>query len=102
MSVDLYLRAANAGALASACPFLRYEDENGDKRWLTDTAQFSLSVIGKIPPTYAMNEDGSPGDMTDPGDERFHANLRVLDDAILDLVPPDILTYPDTPAREWA
>lgn len=96
---DLFLRAANAGALASACPFLRYEGE-----WITDTAQFSLSVIGKISPTYAMSEDGTPGDMTDPGDERFHANIRVLEPTIVDLIPDEmtIAPEPDSPVRVWA
>lgn len=97
---DLYLRTTIEQDLRDACPFLLDDDGN----WLTDTAQFSLSVIGAIPPTYAMNEDGTPGEMSDPGDDRFHANLRVLDDAVLALVPPQVVltSEPGAPVRQWA
>lgn len=47
---DLCLRAGNAGALASACPFLRGEDEEGN--------EITPPVI----------------------DERFHANLRCTEE----------------------
>lgn len=97
---DLFLRTDTEQALRDVCPFLL--DEEG--YWLTDTVQFSLSVIGAIPPTYGMNEDGAPGELSDPGDDRFHANLRVLDPTILDLVPDEmtIAPEPDSPVRVWA
>ncbi|QWW74710.1 hypothetical protein [Agrobacterium pusense] len=99
--MDLYLRAGNAGALASACPFLRGEDEEGNRFWLTTGDGFALDVIGPIvtaPGKY--DEEGrekSPPVM----DERFHANLRCTEE-VAAMVPDTVRVTPEKPSRVWA
>lgn len=82
--IDLYLRAGNAGALVSACPFLRGENEDGSRFWLTSGEGFALDVIGAI--------EGSAG---------FHANLRCTEQ-IAALVPETVRVAPAHPIRVWA
>ena len=99
--VDLYLRAGNAGALASACPFLRGEGEDGKTHWITGTVDFALSVIGPVvaePGTY----DDEGAELTAPVmDNRFHANLRCTPE-IAELVPDSVRVSPSSPSRVWA
>ncbi|WEX10275.1 hypothetical protein [Chelativorans sp. AA-79] len=99
--IDLHLRAGNAGALASACPFLRGEDENGERIWLTSGEGFSLDIIGPVVITPGeYDEDGT--EITPPVlDERFHVNLRCTDE-IAAQVPDSFKVSPSTPIRVWA
>lgn len=94
--IDLCLRANDADALASACPFLR--DEDG---WITSGDGWALDPIGPIvttPGTY--DEDGN--EIIPPViDQRFHANLRCSED-ISELVPETVLVFPTKPVRVWA
>lgn len=90
--IDLYLRAGNAGALATACPFLRGEDE-----WITSGDGFALDVIGSV-----IAENGTYDEVTPPViDNRFHANLRCTEE-IAALIPESIRVYPTNPVRVWA
>lgn len=96
----LYLRADTEADLRAACPFLLDDEGN----WHKDTAQFSFAIIGPIPPLYATDETGEPGEMLKAGDGRFHANLLVVDPAIIDLIPAELLINPepDSPVMGWA
>lgn len=99
--IDLYLRAGNAGALASACPFLRGENEDGDRYWITSGDGWAFDPIGPIvtsPGTY--DEEGE--ELTPPViDNRFHANLRCTE-AVAELVPETVRVNPEHPNRVWA
>ena len=99
--IDIYLRAGNAGALASACPFLRGEDENGERIWLISGAGFSLDIIGPV--VIAPAEYDAEGTELAPPvlDERFHVNLRCTPE-IAALVPDHFKVTPSTPFRVWA
>lgn len=99
--IDLYLRAGNAGALASACPFLRGETETGDKFWITSGDGFSLDVIGAIVTTPGTYDDD--GKQTKPAsvDNRFHVNLRCTEE-IAAKVPDTVRIHPENPSRVWA
>lgn len=94
--IDLYLRAGNAGALASACPFLRSEG-----KWPTTGDGFALDIIGPVvtePGTY----DDEGQELTPPVmDNRFHANLRCTEE-VAALVPDTVIIRPATPSRVWA
>ncbi|WP_173931398.1 hypothetical protein [Chelativorans sp. Marseille-P2723] len=98
--IDIYLRAGNAGALVSACPFLRGEDERGKRFWITAGDGFVLDVIGPVVIT--------PGEHDDEGDEitppvidgRFHVNLRCTP-AVAAQVPDHFKVEPTTPYRRW-
>ena len=99
--IDLYIRAANAGALASACPFLRAETEDGDGVWLTTGDGWALDVIGKLLITPAeVDEDGhvTAAPVYATG---FHVNLRCTE-AIAAEVPEHMIITPTTPRRVWA
>lgn len=99
--IDLCLRAGNAGALASACPFLRGEDKTGERIWLTSGDGFALDIIGRVvttPGTY----DVAGNVITPPVfDDRFHANLR-CNPEVAELVPASLIVTPDMPVRVWA
>lgn len=99
--IDLHLRAGNAGALTSACPFLRGEDENGERYWITSGDGFALDVIGSvIVENGTYDQDGN--EVTPPViDNRFHANLRCTE-AVAELVPETVLVWPESPRRVWA
>jgi hypothetical protein len=92
---DLFLRTTTEQDLRNACPFLL--DEDGD--WHHDTLQFSVSVIGSIPPELDENEE-----VVKPGDDGFHVNVRLVDLSLLDQFPAEILIAPEpeTPIRVWA
>lgn len=98
---DLCLRAGNAEALASACPFLRGEDEEGTRFWLTSGEGFALDVIGPIVTTPGQyDEEGN--EITPPViDELFHANLRCTEE-VAELVPNTVIVAPSNPVRVWA
>ena len=101
--IDLYLRAGNAGALASACPFLRGEDEDGNRFWITSGEGWALDVIGPVvlePGAY----DDEGAELTPPViDTRFHANLRCTEE-VAAMVPETVTISPepDSPVRVWA
>jgi hypothetical protein len=92
---DLYLRTTTEQALRTAVPFLLDEDGN----WHHDTLQFSVSVIGSIPPE--LDEDG---EVVTPGDDGFHVNVRLVDLSLIDQFPAAIIIAPnpETPVRVWA
>lgn len=87
--IDLYLRAGNAGALASACPLLRGEDETGQRFWITSGDSFALDIIGQIV--------DDAGEVIDTG---FHANLRCTEEIAV-LVPDSVRVHPANPRRVW-
>lgn len=93
--IDLYLRADSEADMKDAVPFLLDEDGN----WHHDTLQFSVSVVGSIPPELDENEE-----IIKPGDGSFHVNVRVLDETIIDSIPGEIIIAPEpeTPIRVWA
>lgn len=94
--IDLCLRAGNAGAFASACPFLR-----GDGQWLTSGDGFSLDVIGSVITTPGSYDDEG-AELTPPVlDNRFHANLRCTEE-IAAMVSETFVINPTTPMRVWA
>lgn len=100
--IDLYLRAGNAGALASACPWLRGEDEEtGERFWLTSGEGFAFDPIGVLvldPGTY----DDEGAEISPPViDDRFHANLLCTED-VAALVPETFRVRPSNPRRVWA
>ena len=100
--IDVFLRAGNAGALASACPFLRGEDDGGERFWISTGEGFVLDVIGPLVIHPAVfDEDGNE---VEPAvvDGRFHANLRCTDPAIVAAVPETVRVYPASPSRVWA
>lgn len=99
--IDLCLRADNAGELASACPFLRGEGENGERFWITSGDGFALDVIGPI--VTAPGKYDEEGREKSPPliDERFHANLRCTEE-VASLVPDTIRVNPEKPSRVWA
>jgi len=98
--IDLYLRAGNAGALASACPFLRGEDEEGNRYWIAAGDGFALDVIGPV--EIAPGEYGDDGEIITPPviDDRFHVNLRCTEDVAAQ-VPDHLKVTPSTPYRRW-
>ena len=102
MMLDLYLRAGNAGALASACPWMRGEDQDGERFWLTGGEGFALDVIGPL--TIDPGEyDPETGKQLRPPviDDRFHANLRCTAE-IAATVPETMIVHPTNPTRTWA
>lgn len=99
--IDLYLRAGNAGAMASACPFLRREDEQGGRHWITNGPNFILDVIGTIELTPARFNKLGVQTYAAVVDNRFHLNLR-CDEEFAALVPESVIIRPLTPRRLWA
>ena len=102
MTVDLYLRAGNAGAFATACPWLRGEDpDTGDRFWLTTGDGFVFDPIGAVTLEPAAYDDA--GNELTPAvlDDRFHANLRCTVE-IAALVPSHFMVWPAEPRRVWA
>lgn len=95
MMQDLFLRANSEADMKAAVPFLLDIDGN----WHHDTLQFSVSVVGSIPPE--LDEEG---EVVKPGDDGFHVNVRLVDLDLLTLVPNEVsLTpIPGTPVRVWA
>lgn len=93
--IDLFLRADTEADMKAAVPFLLDEDGN----WHHDTLQFSVSVVGVIPPE--LDEEGA---VVKPRDGSFHVNVRMVDGSILDFFPEEITIAPtpSTPIRVWA
>lgn len=93
--IDLFLRANSEADMKAAVPFLLDDDGN----WHHDTLQFSVSVVGVIPPELDENDE-----VIKPGDDGFHVNVRLVDLDLLTLVPDEVsLTpIPGTPVRVWA
>lgn len=93
--IDLFLRADSEADMKAAVPFLLDTDGN----WHHDTLQFSVSVIGSIPPE--LDEDG---EVVKPGDDGFHVNVRLIDLSLLDQFPTEVVIAPEpeTPTRVWA
>lgn len=98
--IDLHLRAGNAGAMASACPFLRIEDEEGKKHWATSGEGFAADIIGALviePGAY--DEEGN--ELTPPVvDDGFHVNLRCTEE-VATRVPASVIVTPTSPRRVW-
>lgn len=92
---DLFLRANTEADMKAAVPFLLDTDGN----WHHDTLQFSVSVIGSIPPELDENDE-----VIKPGDDGFHVNVRLVDLWLLDQFPAAIVIAPEpeTPIRVWA
>lgn len=99
--IDLYLRAGNAGAMASACPFLREEGPDGDRQWITRTPDMILEVIGPIELSPAVYNGMGVQTHVAQIDLRFHINIRCTE-AFAELVPESMRCYPATPRRQWA
>lgn len=99
--IDLCLRAGNAGALASACPFLRGEDDAGERFWIAAGEGFALDVIGHVVTTPGEYDADGVEIVPPVIDERFHANLRCTDE-IAELVPETMIVTPGNPVRVWA
>lgn len=99
--IDLCLRAGNAGALASACPFLRGEDEDGNRFWLTSGDGFALDIIGPVVTTPGLYDDEGNETVPPVVDDGFHANLRCTEE-VAELVPDTVIVAPSNPVRVWA
>lgn len=99
--IDLHLRTGNGGAMANACPFLRGEDDEGNRIWLTSGEGFVLDIIDIL--------ELEPAEFDDEGEEitpaiiaeGFHANLRCTPE-VADLVPDTVIVTPSNPRRVFA
>lgn len=120
--VDLYLKAESEADMKAALPWA--VNENGE--WITATHQWALDPVGAIvktpavllfdPPSVAPLEYGVGDDDDGEGEPvtitviaeatyapGYHANLRLLDDTLTQLVPDEIvIAAPSSPARVWA
>ena len=100
--IDLYLRAGNAGALASACPWLRGESDGGERFWITSGDGFVFDPIGTLvlePGT--ATADGN-GELEPPVvADGWHGNLRCTED-VAARVPATVIVHPAEPKRVWA
>jgi len=99
--VDLHLRAGNAGAMATAVPFLRFEDVLGERHWILSGPDFVLDVIGPIELVPARFTKFGVQTHQPVIDERFHLNLRCSEE-FAEQVPETVRVYPATPRRLWA
>lgn len=100
--IDLFLRAGNAGALASACPWLRgMDEETGERFWIHAGPGFAFDPIGPLE-TASATYDENGEELTPPViDGRFHANLRCTQEVAAQ-VPETMLVNPAEPRRVWA
>lgn len=96
--LDLFLRAADEASLKAALPDFLNEEGN----FLTSNHQWALDLIGPVTTTNAVLD--LDGNVTAPAvvDERFHANLRLIDEALAPLVPDAIKITVNSPRRVWA
>lgn len=92
---DLFLRANSEAEMKAAVPLLLDTEGN----WHHDTLQFSVSVIGVIPP-----ELDEGGEVVKPGDDGFHVNVRIADLSMVGQFPEEIIInpLPATPVRVWS
>lgn len=95
--IDLYLRAATEAELAAALPWAR--DAGGE--WVCYAKGYAIDLIGAVE-TVAATIDGN-GAVVTPAvfDDRFHANLRLIDESLADLVPEAVRITVENPVREW-
>ncbi len=95
--MDLYLRSASEADLKAALPWAL--DAGGE--WVPYTAAYALDLIGPIVTTPAVMNVG--GEIATPAevDTRFHANLRLMDETLVDRVPEDVRIEVSTPSRVW-
>ncbi len=95
---DVYLRAATEADLKVALPWALAPDGS----WNSGTDKWALVVIGEItavPAVFDANMvEVSPAIKADG----WHANLRLLDEALFALLPPDILITVTSPSTIWA
>lgn len=96
--IDLYLRADSEAELKAALGFA----VSPQGAWRLAGHQWALDPFGAVVTVPAIID--SSGQITAAAvmDDRFHANLRLLDPALDALVPPELRLAPDTPCRVWA
>lgn len=98
--LDLYLCAATEAELKSALPsFL-----NEEGAWIISCHQWALDLIGPIITVPEVRDE--QGNVMTPTvmDDRFHANLRLLNESLVHSLPAEIIVSPGprTPHRVWA
>ena len=96
--IDIFLKAATEAELKDALPWL----VNQDGEWIRAAHQWALDPIGDImltPPTYGPDMCEETPAAVSPG---YHANLRLLDEALADQVPASVQIAVNSPSRVWA
>lgn len=101
--IDLFIRAGNAGALASAFPWLRGVDEFDEPYWKQSGEGFAFQYLGPVvttPGIYEYHDDESVTVIQEPViDPRAHGILRCTE-AISALVDDQfIVTEYDPPVK---
>lgn len=97
--ITLYLRAPDRDALIEALPFLAFDDDGA----VGYTDRYALDLIGPVVVGDAViGGDGETVVTPAAMDDRYHANLRLLDASLAAQVPDRLLVTPAHPMREWA
>jgi hypothetical protein len=96
--LDFYLCAADEATMRAALPDFVREDGT----WITSGHRWALDPIGPIVTTPAVI--GTDGNVTAPAviDERYHANIRLIDETLASAIPADLQVVPTNPRRVWA
>ncbi|MCO5129835.1 MAG: hypothetical protein M9932_04630 [Xanthobacteraceae bacterium] len=97
--ISLYLRAPDHDALIEALPFLAFDDDGA----VGDTDRYAMDLIGPVIVSDAViGGDGETVVTPAVMDDRYHANLRLLDESLAAQVPDRLIVTPARPMREWA
>ena len=101
---NIYLRAVSEADLIKALPFARRVYGDGIERWVTDTENYSLNVIGRLQKndaSYARVKEALICVKPPTPIPGFHANIRVMSDTLI--IPDEIIiSEPKTTLVEWA
>lgn len=104
---DVYLRADTEADLKAALPWALWGDDapegfEADDWRESKRFQYALALIGPMVATEAvMAEDGETVLTPAVMDERFHANLRLINGYAPD-IPAEVVTTPTSPSRVFA
>lgn len=97
---DLYLRANTEADLKDA--LAQFINEDGE--WITATHTFAFDPIGAIETTPGVYDENNIEITAPVMDERFHANLRLIDESLESAIDTTVIISPSpaTPGRAWA
>lgn len=99
--LDLCLRADSEAALKAAIPFA----VSAEGEWIVASHQWAFDPIGAVVATPVVYDLGTiPPSVVSEAvmADGWHANLRLLDDALAGQVPEAVRITPNSPSRVWA
>ena len=99
---DYCLKADSEAELATALPFARTNDENGQEVWVLGGENYALDLIGDVVAEPAVTDEN--GNITTPAvlADGFHSNLRIWGSFQHDLSAVLLAPQPTTPVRAFA